>query len=116
VTALLKDFGDAWSSAIIGNEVKPRMIVQAWPPLFWSADLDGLIATVNVCAPSGDGCLLTLLFPMPFGVAEVAAKRKRFPVFLSPGCLITVSKKVDEVTGESGERYSRFLCDEVLAT
>lgn len=70
-------------------------------------DQDGIIVTVTVHSiTTEEPCLLTMLFPMPLGAAQAKLRQKRLPVL--PGSAVTVRRKVDEVVGDSGERYSRF--------
>lgn len=75
--------------------------------LFFSEDPDGLIATMRVHSFEDDEpCLLTALFPMSQAASRKACKSKRFPV--KPKDIVSVKRLIDEVTGRSGETYSRF--------
>jgi len=110
----MPDFSHSWASLIDGDEVRPRMFIQASAPICWAVDSDGLVATFLVCDPDGNACMMSLLFQMPMGAAESAARKKRWPVRIEHGTIVGVSRKIDEVTGVSGERYCRFACDSVL--
>jgi hypothetical protein len=79
-------------------------------PVTIDVDPDGIIATTTVCSLTDEEpCLLTMLFRMPLGAAQAKLRQKRYPV--SPRSTVTVRRKIDEVVGSSGERYSRFEVD-----
>ncbi len=104
---MLPDFSVSWKD-IIGSDgtLRPPLTLQA-SHMTWAADQDGLLMTTFVLTMSGDGCAISVLFPMSYGDACRRVRQKLFPA--APGCWLTVTKKIDEVCGQSGERYSRFL-------
>jgi hypothetical protein len=104
---MLPDFAVSWKD-IIGTDgtLQPPLTLQA-SGLTWAADQDGLLMTTAVLTMSEDTCLLSVLFRMSYGDAIRRMRRKLFPAM--PLCWLTVTKKLDEVCGHSGERYSRFI-------
>lgn len=105
MNASLPDFADAWSNAIRNDGSMVRVTLSvAWP--CYSPDHDGLLMTGTVFTPTGDLCMVSVLFPMSFGAAITKVRQGRLPV--ADGDYITVKRRIDEVVGLSGERYSRF--------
>lgn len=109
--AVLEDFSVAYSDYIghDGAMSPPVTFVAAIRSVTYAADADGLIATAMVHSVNDEPCLLTMLFSMPFGEAQSKIRQGRFP--LASSTFVTVKRKIDEVIGDSGERYSRFEVD-----
>lgn len=105
---MLADFRSCYGSYIQPEGDLSPYVTFPLSEVVWAEDLDGLVMTAPMLSPNGDTCLVSILFAMPAGEVAFRIKRKRFPAY--PGDLITVLRMVDEVTGSSGERYSRFLC------
>lgn len=99
----LRDFGEVWSADL------PPIAFFVGHQLMYQADEDGLMCGVVVNTGSED-FLMTILFPMTMPQAQTMCRKKnRFP--LMPGQSFTVLDRVDIVTGNSGEVYSRFLVE-----
>ncbi len=106
----LPDFSTAYGDLIgDGGEMRIPLTIQSPPEQTWHPDEDGLLMSGSVIDMNGDACLLSVLFPMPYGAACAKVRQRRFPV--KPGDMLTILREVDRVTGRSGEEYSRFLAD-----
>jgi hypothetical protein len=110
---VLRDFSDVFADFIDDDGfVKPPITFAGGlgEPCVVVVDPDGIIASIMVHSlVDEEPCLLTMLFPMPLGAAQAKLRQKRYPV--SPQSTVTVRRKLDEVVGNSGERYSRFEVD-----
>jgi hypothetical protein len=111
---MLKDFSSAFADFLNsdGSMKMPITFYHAFEagPIHTNIDPDGIIVTVTVHSiDTEEPCLLTMLFPMPLGAAEAKLRQGRLPVL--PSSAVTVRRKIDEVVGDSGERYSRFAVD-----
>jgi hypothetical protein len=105
--ALLPDFSEAYSDFISSDgSLRPRVFIAAPHQMTWCLDIDGLLLTMPVAGIDGTPCLLSVLFRMNYGAAQVQHKRGRFPA--THKCCLEVIRKIDEVRGDSGEVYSRF--------
>lgn len=105
MSELLPDFAVSWSNAIRNDGSMVPVTLSAADPSY-SPDQDGLLMTGTAFAPTGDPCMVSVLFPMSFGAAITKVRQGRLPV--ADGDYITVKRRIDEVVGLSGERYSRF--------
>lgn len=102
---------EEWFSVGHDGAMSPPIAVQLTGPFTWCADPDGVIVSCITPAPSGDECMLTILYPMPAWAAEARMRQRRFPARLANGSMVTLLKKHSEVVGNSGEQYSRFIAD-----
>jgi hypothetical protein len=107
---MLPDFAVAYSEFISEDgRMSPPIAVPVPAGVVWAVDDDGLVMTTSQFTMDGDECLLTVLFPMELGAAQSKHRQRRFPA--RGGDYMTVLRKRDEVVGQSGERYSRFIVE-----
>lgn len=120
------DFSAAYSSVFRRDGTMIPVTIQVFP-IAYAADIDGLLMTAQAADDQGigqftpekvdsllvlprkepgDWCLLSVLFPMSFGAAEAKCRQGQFPI--KHGDFVTVTRRIDEAVGTSGERYSRF--------
>jgi hypothetical protein len=110
---MLPDFAESYADFIQDDgSVRPAVSLIAEEMTF-ALDHDGILATTAVVDPHGDTCLLSVIFCMSYGDAQRRMRRKLLPAF--PPCFLTVTRKLDEVVGQSGERYSRFIAHTIEA-
>jgi hypothetical protein len=110
---MLRDFSDVFADFIDADgSVNPPITFAGGlgEPMVIVVDPDGIIASIMVHSfVDEEPCLLTMLFPMAVGAAQAKLRQKRYPV--STRSTVTVRRRIDEVVGDSGERYSRFEVD-----
>jgi hypothetical protein len=107
----LRDFSAVFADYIKpdGTFYPPICFAPIGGPITWCPDPDGLIMTVPIVWLDYEQCLLTALFPMSIGAATTKCRQRRFPV--TSATAVIVKRRIDEVVGLSGERYSRFAVE-----
>ncbi len=111
---MLLDAGTALKNWIGNTGQITKTILVLIPPLSeggsvtYFADNDGLCMTTRISAPSGLPALLTAIFPMTYQKAAKKLKQGRLPIV--PGDGFEIVRRHDTVVGNSGERYTRFIC------
>ncbi len=111
---MLPDFAEVYGDFISDDgTVNPPISFIVPDVATWTADPDGLLMTTLQMGLDGEPCLLSVLFPMPQGAACAKHRQRRFPAKAVDA--MTVVRRLDEVVGQSGERYTRFIVDVVPA-
>jgi len=111
---MLPDFSEVYGDFISDDgTVKPPISFIVPDDVTWAADPDGLLMTTLQMGLDGEPCLLSVLFSMPQGAACAKHRQRRFPA--KGGDAMTVVRRLDEVVGQGGERYTRFIVDVVSA-
>jgi len=107
---MFPDFGAEYNNFIAQDgTMKPPVVLQLGDHQTWMPDADGLLMTAMVSTVDGSICLLSALFRMPYAAATMKMRQQRFPA--KPYDMICIKRKIDEVVGQGGERYSRFEID-----
>ena len=106
--SFLPDFYSEFSAVIQDNgELKPTVCIACgFDTMTYMVDTEGLQANGAVLAPSGNACMLSIIFPMTMATAIELCQRKEVPLQIHEPFIVVRCER--RVTGISGETYGQF--------